>query len=57
MAGVTLPNPGSVGLHEACGFERVALHRNIGYKAGAWNDVAWFQRALAPLTDPPPPPR
>lgn len=53
MAGITLPNDASVALHEGLGFERVAVYRNIGYKAGAWRDVAWFQCPLAPLTDPP----
>jgi phosphinothricin acetyltransferase len=46
MAGIALPNPGSVALHEAFGFRRVGLFEQIGYKAGAWRDVAWYQRAL-----------
>ncbi len=53
MAGVALPNPASVALHEAFGFERVATYANIGYKAGAWHDVIWMQRQLNPLTNPP----
>lgn len=53
LAGISLPNPGSVALHEAFGFERAALYRDVGYKAGAWRDVAWFQRHLAPRQDPP----
>jgi L-amino acid N-acyltransferase YncA len=55
-AGVTLPNPASVGLHEAMGFEPVGIYRQVGFKCGSWHDVAWFQRPLqAPLGDPPPP--
>jgi phosphinothricin acetyltransferase len=54
MAGISLPNPASVALHEAFGFTESGRHRAIGYKDGAWHDVAWYQRPLAPLTDPPP---
>jgi len=56
-AGVTLPNPASVGLHEAVGFERVGEYRGVGYKLGAWHDVRWYQRALQPERADPPPPR
>jgi phosphinothricin acetyltransferase len=49
-AGITLPNPGSVGLHEALGFRPVGVYRNVGYKHGAWHDVGWWQ---LPLTEPP----
>jgi phosphinothricin acetyltransferase len=47
-AGVTLPNPASVGLHQAVGFEPVGVYQQVGYKCGAWHDVAWFQRTLQP---------
>lgn len=53
LALIAVPNPASVTLHERCGFERVALLDTIGYKAGAWRDVAWYRRALAPPDDPP----
>lgn len=55
LAGVTLPNPASVALHEACGFEPVGVFRRIGFKAGAWHDVGWWQLALDG-DDPGPPP-
>jgi phosphinothricin acetyltransferase len=45
-AGITLPNAASVALHESFGFERIGVYRRIGWKAGAWRDVAWFQCAL-----------
>lgn len=45
-AGVTLPNPGSVGLHEAVGFTPVGVYRRVGYKLGAWHDVGWWERSL-----------
>jgi L-amino acid N-acyltransferase YncA len=45
-AGIALPNPASVALHEAVGFQPIGVYRNIGYKLGAWHDVGWWQRAL-----------
>ena len=33
-AGITLPNPGSVGLHESLGFQPVGVYRAVGYKMG-----------------------
>jgi phosphinothricin acetyltransferase len=47
-AGITLPNEASVALHEHLGFEAVGVYRRIGWKAGAWRDVGWWQ---LPLTD------
>ncbi len=46
FAGVTLPNEGSVGLHEAFGFEPVGVYRDVGYKMGAWHAVGWWSRRL-----------
>ncbi len=56
-AGVTLPNPGSVGLHEAMGFKLVGVYSQVGYKCGAWYDVAWYQLLLQPRLQAPPAPR
>jgi L-amino acid N-acyltransferase YncA len=56
-AGVTLPNPGSVGLHEAMGFKPVGVYRAVGYKLGQWHDVGWWQLALQPHSAAPAPPR
>lgn len=47
VAVMTLPNDASVGLHRALGFEPVGTLRRIGWKHGAWHDVAWAQRAIA----------
>ncbi|NUT90499.1 MAG: N-acetyltransferase [Saccharothrix sp.] len=52
-AGMTLPNDASVGLHRALGFEPVGVYRRIGWKNGAWRDVAWTQREIATGDDPP----
>jgi L-amino acid N-acyltransferase YncA len=55
-AGITLPNEASVRLHRALGFEAIGTYRRIGYKAGAWRDVSWWQLMLAePAADAPPP--
>ena len=56
-AGITLPNPGSVGLHEAMGFTIVGVYRGIGYKRGGWHDVAWYELELQPERLDPPAPR
>lgn len=47
-AGVTLPNPASVGLHETMGFTPVGVYRGVGCKFGAWYDVGWWQLGLQP---------
>jgi phosphinothricin acetyltransferase len=46
VAGMTLPNDASEGLHRAMGFEPVGVYPRIGWKFGAWHDVAFAQRAL-----------
>ena len=48
-AGITLPNPASVGLHEAFGFAPVGVYRQIGYKMGEWHDVGWYQAEIQPV--------
>jgi phosphinothricin acetyltransferase len=53
LAGIALPNPASVGLHEALGFRPIGVYHNIGYKMGAWRDVGWWQRPLRELRDNP----
>ena len=52
IAGMTLPNDASEGLHRAMGFEPIGVQRQIGWKHGAWHDVGWMQR---PLGDDGPP--
>ncbi|HWD69264.1 MAG TPA: GNAT family N-acetyltransferase [Solirubrobacteraceae bacterium] len=59
LAGISAPNPASVALHRALGFEEVGVYRRIGWKAGDWRDVIWLARQLGPDTHepelPPPP--
>lgn len=56
-AGVTLPNPASVGLHEAMGFTLVGVYRSVGFKGGRWLDVGWYELAAPAYPDPPPEPQ
>jgi phosphinothricin acetyltransferase len=58
-AGIALPNPASVALHERFGFKRVAHFTEQGRKFGKFWDVAWFEKPLAggppsPTGSPPP---
>lgn len=46
IGGAALPNPASVALHAALGFEQVAHFRETGYKFGQWVDVAYWQLLL-----------
>jgi phosphinothricin acetyltransferase len=56
IAGMTLPNDASAGLHRALGFEPVGTYRRVGFKDGAWHDVAWMQKTIAaddaPVVEP-----
>ncbi|MEL7484779.1 MAG: N-acetyltransferase family protein [Planctomycetota bacterium] len=46
IAGVSLPNPASVRLHESMGMTRVALFPGIGTKFGRRVDVGYWHRAF-----------
>lgn len=55
VAGVTPPNPGSVGVHLALGFERIGLFEEIGWKDGRWHGVEFFGLELSrPASRPEP---
>lgn len=53
IAGMTVPNEASAGLHRTLGFALVGTYRRIGWKHGAWHDVAWLQKTIATGQDPP----
>ena len=53
VAGMTLPNEASLGLHHAMGFRDAGVNQRIGWKHGGWHDVAWMQLELAAGDDPP----
>jgi phosphinothricin acetyltransferase len=46
VAGVTLPNPASIALHERCGFRQVGALSGVGRKFDRYWDVAWLERPL-----------
>lgn len=46
VAGITLPNAASLGLHRRLGFQTIGVYQKIGYKAGAWHDVEYMQLRL-----------
>jgi phosphinothricin acetyltransferase len=56
FAGITLPNVASIGFHRSFGFQDAGCYRRVGWKNGAWHDVAWMQRDLqSDEVDPPAP--
>jgi phosphinothricin acetyltransferase len=46
VAGVSLPNPESIALHERFGFRPVGVFPGVGRKFDTFWDVAWFERPL-----------
>jgi L-amino acid N-acyltransferase YncA len=53
-AGITIPNPASVRLHESIGMKLIGVYEKVGFKFGEWPDVAWYGMQLM---DPPAAPR
>jgi len=45
-AGIALPNPASIALHERFGFKRVAHFTEQGRKFGRYWDVAWYEKPM-----------
>lgn len=43
VAGIALPNPASVALHEKFGFKKISHFSEIGFKFGDWRDVGHWQ--------------
>jgi L-amino acid N-acyltransferase YncA len=52
-AGIALPNPASVALHESIGMRRIGVYERVGFKFGAWHDVAWYGLRIAEPAAPP----
>jgi phosphinothricin acetyltransferase len=46
VAGVSLPNPASLSLHQRFGFRSVGVFHAVGRKFDQFWDVAWFERSL-----------
>jgi phosphinothricin acetyltransferase len=53
LAGITVPNPASIRLHEQFGFRRVALLERVGWKFGRWHDVGYWELHLQEGNAPP----
>jgi phosphinothricin acetyltransferase len=45
-AGIGMPNPASVRLHERFGFRRAGYYTEQGRKFGRYWDVAWYERSF-----------
>lgn len=48
FAGIALPNPASVTLHERLGFRSIGVFPDVGFKLGGWHDVGWWALPLHP---------
>lgn len=46
IAGIALPNPESIALHEKFGFRQVAHFREVGRKFDRWIDLGYWQLIL-----------
>ena len=46
FAGIVLPNPKSIALHQTLGFEEIGVFKNIGFKLGKWHSSQWMQKSL-----------
>lgn len=46
LAGICLPNPASIALHEALGFRKVGELEEVGYKFGRWLNVGYWELLL-----------
>ena len=44
IAGITLPNPGSIALHEHFGFQLSGIMHGVGRKFDRYWDVAWYEK-------------
>lgn len=53
IAVIALPNDASITRHEAIGFRRGGVYREIGYKQGQWIDVGFWQCELNDSAMPP----
>ena len=53
---VTSPNAASERLHHAFGFALMGVQPHAGFTCGAWHDVSWYVREIAPFEDAPAPP-
>jgi phosphinothricin acetyltransferase len=57
IGAIALPNDHSIALHEATGFRRAGVYREVGYKHNRWIDVGFWQCELNDSVIPPVEPR
>ncbi len=50
---LTMPNDKLIQMHEALGFKRGGVYREVSFKNGQWIDVGHYQRELADAALPP----
>jgi phosphinothricin acetyltransferase len=48
VAGIALPNPASVRLHERLGMTHIGTFPQMGWKKNAWHDVGYWSLVLSP---------
>ncbi len=53
LAGITLPNPASVRLHESFGFRQIASFERVGFKFGRWHTVGYWEALFGAGDEPP----
>ncbi|MFM9944876.1 MAG: arsinothricin resistance N-acetyltransferase ArsN1 family B [Bacteroidia bacterium] len=46
IGGISLPNEGSIALHEKFGFEKVAQFKEVGFKFDKWIDVGYWEKII-----------
>jgi phosphinothricin acetyltransferase len=51
-AGIALPNPGSIGIHETLGFTHIGTYPEVGFKQGQWHSVGYWRKPLCAVTPP-----
>ena len=52
LAGITLPNDASQGLHASMGFEAFARYEDVGYKFERWHTTEWWRLVLGDQRQP-----
>ncbi len=53
VSNLTMPNDKAIVLHEAIGFKRAGVYREVAFKNGQWIDVGLWQRSLSEPATPP----
>lgn len=53
LAGISLPNPASIAVHEKTSFVHSGMLRDVGWKFGRWIDVGYWQLVFDTAVDIP----